>query len=196
VLLLKPVGEDRREDPSGRGRGAAVVFLIDEDDSVVGEESPAHPRPLAAPDQDVRVILDLDLVALGPKRAPVHGLDATQRTKHGRAAWSRRTALPLSAEAGSCSAWFACLPCLAGGGSFSQRMHGPRSTPRRRSRGRAMAVRVAFCSFCNREVHLADADPSSCPVCSSPVFEMPSDAADVPMTSESASPVGPEVYSG
>jgi len=34
-----------------------------------------------------------------------------------------------------------------------------------------MSVTIAFCSVCRRDVHVADGESLTCPVCSSPLLE-------------------------
>lgn len=56
-------------------------------------------------------------------------------------------------------------------------------------------MRSAFCSVCNRQVNLADGDPLSCPVCSSPLIET-AEVPDHPPSAHQLLVVRPEVYLG
>ncbi len=58
-----------------------------------------------------------------------------------------------------------------------------------------MSVRTAFCTVCNREVHLSDDSPSTCPVCSSPLIES-GDESLSPSAQPRAASIGPELYLG
>lgn len=54
-----------------------------------------------------------------------------------------------------------------------------------------MAVTMAFCSVCERQVHLSEHDRLSCPVCSTPLLELLSDD-----TAPELEMARPEVYLG
>jgi DNA-directed RNA polymerase subunit RPC12/RpoP len=58
-----------------------------------------------------------------------------------------------------------------------------------------MPVRTAFCTTCNRDVHLSEPDEVSCPVCSSPLIETESQTI-VSSIRTTTQLLGPEVYLG
>ena len=61
----------------------------------------------------------------------------------------------------------------------------------------AVAVTIAFCRTCDREVHLASYDPMNCPVCSSPLIPMgPYYFGDVGVSSPYNVEIASELYIG
>lgn len=59
-----------------------------------------------------------------------------------------------------------------------------------------MTVTTGFCPVCKRHVHVADGEPLSCPVCSSPLIEAASSDHDVADGSHQLAKIGPEIYLG
>lgn len=59
-----------------------------------------------------------------------------------------------------------------------------------------MAVLKAFCSVCNREVHLVDGQTLVCPVCSSPLIETGGTDLDEVVAPYPPVGVGPEIFLG
>ncbi len=59
-----------------------------------------------------------------------------------------------------------------------------------------MGVTTAFCTECDRQVHLSDDEALSCPVCSTPLVETAPPKEDARVISLRPVAVGPEVYLG
>ena len=59
-----------------------------------------------------------------------------------------------------------------------------------------MAITMAFCSECDRQVHLSDGQALSCPVCSTPLVETPPESENELRIFLRPAAVGPDVYLG